>query len=399
MPTRRPELSSMSDDYARHALSQRAAFEATHPAVLDAAGRMESEPVLCVVDLGAADGVNSHGLIRDLVAQRAGRPLIYALVDLPTNAWRVAATHLRESFGPAVDQGVIAVIPGQADSGPGVVDVGTGAHYASPEAHGEACRRALDRDPPPSAVVSMAGIPLHQAPSLPPGTVHIAVTGTTMHWIAEAAGLPSSGSVFPGYPDHVDEDERRGWRVAAERQWEQMLEMRAVELAPGGWFIAAIPASPAPRSDWTGLYVEIVGDMNLLLAEWCRAGRIGGATVAAAVVPVWSRTVDEFRAPFEAGGGSFAGLELESTELFRLDNPYLHDNPAVFARNYVKSVTAWGGPLLLRAFAHEGEARAAGLLADFLGELEERVAEAPDRYRWDYVEALVICRKARDTKS
>lgn len=66
----------------------------------------------------------------------------------------------------------------------------------------------------------------------------------------------------------------------------------------------------------------------------------------------------------------------------------------MFARNYVKSVTAWGGPLLLRAFARDGEARAACLLADFLGELEMRVAKAPDRYRWDYIEALVICRKA-----
>jgi len=386
----------MADDYARHALSQRAAFEAIHPAVMAAADRQASEHVLCVADLGAADGVNSHGLIHGLMAQRAGRPLIYGLVDLPTNAWRVAGAHLREAFGPAVDQGVIAVIPGQADSAPGVVDVGTGAHYASPEAHGEACRRALDRDPPPTAVVSMAGIPLHQAPSLPPGTVHIAVTGTTMHWIAEAAGLASSGSVFPGYPDHVDEDERRDWRVAAERQWARMLEMRAIELAPGGWFIAAIPASPSPSQDRTGLYVEIVGDMNLLLAEWRRAGRIGGATVAAAVVPVWSRTLGEFRAPFEAGGGRFAGLELESIELFRLDNPYWHDNPAVFARDYVQSVTAWGGPLLLRAFAREGEARAADLLADFLGELVERVAEAPDRYRWDYIEALVICRKTSD---
>jgi hypothetical protein len=290
----------------------------------------------------------------------------------------------------------MVVIPAPAESGPGVADTGTGAHYVLAEAHGEACRRALDRDPPPAAVVSMAGIPLHQAPSFPRGTVHLAVTGTTMHWVADAAGLASSGSVFPGYPDHVDEDERRAWRVAAERQWEQMLEMRAVELAPGGWFIAAIPASPAPCPDRTGLYVEIVGDMNLLLADWRRAGRIGGATVAAAVVPVWSRTLGEFRAPFEAGGGSFAGLELESAELFRLDNPYWHDDPAVFARDYVQSVSAWGGPLLLRAFAREGEARAAGLLADFLRELEERVAEAPDRYRWDYVEALVICRKASD---
>jgi hypothetical protein len=38
-------------------------------------------------------------------------------------------------------------------------------------------------------------------------------------------------------------------------------------------------------------------------------------------------------------------------------------------------VTAWGSPLLLRAFANEGEDRAHGLLADFLAELEERVAE------------------------
>jgi len=136
--------------------------------------------------------------------------------------------------------------------------------------------------------------------------------------------------------------------------------------------------------------------MDRLLADWRRAGRIRSATVEAAVVPVWSRTLDEFRAPFEAGGGRVAGLELESAELFRLDNPYWHDDPAVFAHDYVKSVTAWGGPLLLRAFAREGEARADGLLADFLGELEERVSDAPDRYRWDYVEALLICRKASD---
>ena len=60
----------------------------------------------------------------------------------------------------------------------------------------------------------------------------------------------------------------------------------------------------------------------------------------------------------------------------------------------MRSVTAWGGPLLLRAFGREGEDRAPGLLADFLAELEQRVADAPDRYRWDYVEALVTCRKA-----
>ena len=384
----------MADDYARNALSQRAAFEATHPAVLAAAREWSEEPVLRVVDLGAADGVNSHGLIRALAEERAGRLLIYALVDLPTNAWSVAANHLRQVFGDQADRPEVIVIPAPGEAGQAVSDIGTGAHYVSAEGHGEACRRAIEHGPPPATVISLAGIPLHQAPCLPPGSVHVAVTGTAMHWVADAGGLASTGSVFPGYPDHTDEAERRVWRVAAARQWERLLEMRAIELAPGGRFIAALPASPAPCPDRTGLYVEIIGDMNSVLADWCRAGRIGAATVAAVVVPVWMRTLDEIRRPFEARGGRVAGLELESAELFRLDNPYWHDDPAVFARAYVQSVTAWGTPLFLRAFAREGEDRAPGLLSDFLKELEERVARSPDRYRWDYIEALVICRKA-----
>jgi hypothetical protein len=390
---RRPELSSMADDYARHALSQRAAFEETHPAVLAAARQFADEPVLRVADLGAADGVNSHGLIRALAEQRAGRPLSYALVDLPTNTWGVAADHLRQAFGGAANGSGVVVIPAPGDAGTGVIDDGTGAHYASAEAHGEGGRRAVEHSPPPAVVISMAGIPLQQAPCLPPGSVHVAVTGTALHWIADAGGLASTGSVFPGYPDHIDEAERRAWRVAAKRQWERLLEMRATELAPGGLFVAALPASPAPGPDRTGPYREINGDMNRILAEWRSGGRIGAATAAAVVIPVWMRTLDEIRAPFEAGGGRVAGLELESAELFRLDNPYRDDDPAVFARRYVRSVSAWGRPLLLRAFAREGYDRAHGLLADFLGELERRVADAPDRYRWDYIEALVICRK------
>jgi hypothetical protein len=247
-------------------------------------------------------------------------------------------------------------------------------------------------------VISLTGIPLQQAPCLPSGSVHIAVTGTAMHWVADAGGLASTGSVFPGYRDHTAAAERRAWCVAAASQWQQLLEMRGMELAPGGRFIAALPASPAPGAERTGLYAEIIGDMNRLFADWYRAGRIGAATVAAVVVPVWMRTLDEIRRPFEASGGRVAGLELVSAELFRLDNPYWDDDPAVFARAYVRSVTAWGAPLFLRAFAREGEDRAPGLLADFLSELEARVAEAPDRYRRDYIEALVICRKADGTE-
>ena len=130
MSSVRPELSSMADDYARYALSQRAAFAATHPAVLAAAGVFVDEPVLRVVDLGAADGVNSHVLISALARERAGRPFVYALVDLPTNAWAVAFDHLQHTFGG--DRHLRAVvIPATGDVGPDVADA-TGPHYASP---------------------------------------------------------------------------------------------------------------------------------------------------------------------------------------------------------------------------------------------------------------------------
>src|SRR4051812_25829811 len=152
----------MADDYARGALSQRAAFEETFPSALAAARLFADEPVLRVVDLGSADGVNSHGLIRHLMEQRSGGSLVYALVDLPTNAWNVAGKHLRDAFGQAADGPEVAVIPAPGDACPGVADAGAGPHYPSPETHGEACRRALERTPPPTTVVSMAGIPLQQ---------------------------------------------------------------------------------------------------------------------------------------------------------------------------------------------------------------------------------------------
>lgn len=48
---------------------------------------------------------------------------------------------------------------------------------------------------------------------------------------------------------------------------------------------------------------------------------------------------------------------------------------------------------MLRAFAHQGDARADALLGEFLPELESRVAADPARRRWEYLEALVVCRK------
>lgn len=381
----------MSDEYATGALSQRAALELTFPDVLAAADDFADAPVLCVADLGAADGVNSYGLIRELVAERGGRPLVYAFVDLPTNPWSVATRHLHEgrlTLGATVP---MTVIPDDGDRT--AADAGTGGHYSAAQAHADGYRRALAAQPTPQVVLSMAGIPLHVAPCLPPGTVHVAVSGTTMHWIADAADLPAHGSVFPGYRDHVDAAERRAWQEAAARQWEQLLQIHSTELVTGGRLVIALPASSAPWPEGVSLYTELIAEMNDLLAEWTHEGRIAATTRAAVVVPVWMRTREEIEAPFQPGGGRFAGLELEKVTLVPLDNPYWHNDAATFARAYVHSVAAWGEPLFLHAFSLEGPGQGPPLLAQFMHELEGRVASDPERYRWDYLEALIVCRK------
>lgn len=391
----RPLLTSMDDDYASYALSQRRSFEHAFPAILEAALALDAEPVLRVMDQGAADGLNSHLLIEVLIAMRAGRPLVYSFVDMPTNAWAVAARHLRQrpalsgSAGGAVVRSV-AVVP-SSDS-PRARDLGTGPHVDSAADHAAEVDAALAGGA--TTVIGMAGIPLHSAPSYADGQVHLAITGTTMHWVEAPTDLGSTGSVFPGYAGHADHAQRAAWREQAARQWEQLVRMRSRELAPGGWFVAALPASDTGDPDRAGLYDQIVSDMNAVLAEWVAAGIIAQATADAVVTPVWMRTPAEIRAPFDAAGGAVDGLALERVELFRLDNPYWHEDPRVFAQGFVQSCVAWGGPLFLRAFAREGDDRAQALLDDFVAALEDRVAGDPARHRWDYIEALVVARKS-----
>src|SRR4029078_5076078 len=52
-PSERAEFSSMANDYAQYALSQRGAFEATHPAALAAAGLLADAPAPRVAGAGA----------------------------------------------------------------------------------------------------------------------------------------------------------------------------------------------------------------------------------------------------------------------------------------------------------------------------------------------------------
>jgi hypothetical protein len=161
----------MSSDYARNARSQAEAFAHTYPTVLAAAKAHNDVRDLVVADLGAADGVNSHELIAALVAERAGRGLQYALVDLPSNVWQVAARQLAQMADRSGQPERFAIVPDAATPREIVRDVGTGDHLGTPDEHLRAVRDASARQPRPATVLSLAGIPIQTGPCLPAGTV------------------------------------------------------------------------------------------------------------------------------------------------------------------------------------------------------------------------------------
>ena len=119
-------LSHMSTDYARNARSQAAAFSRIYDTVFAAAKAYRDAGDLVVADLGAADGVNSHELITALARERVGRGLHYAMVDLPSNVWQVAAWHLAQLAHTSEPPERFAVIPDGETPRELVRDVGTG---------------------------------------------------------------------------------------------------------------------------------------------------------------------------------------------------------------------------------------------------------------------------------
>ena len=288
-----------------------------------------------------------------------GRPLTYALVDLPTNPWAVAAEHCAppsERGGPRH--------PRPGENGPGspmsAPDLTTPRRRPMPTAVAErstaarrrhrssawrasrwsrrpACRRApsTSRSPERRCTGCRGGGPGLERVGLP------RLSGPPRR--GRASRMASGGRAAMAEAARAA---RRGTRAGRE------VHRRA-------------PGVPGPVSRSDGALRGAHRGHERAARRVAPGGTDRPATVAAVVVPVWMRTLEEIRAPFAAGDGQIDGLELESAELFRLDNPYWHDDPAVFARGYVQSVTAWGGPLLLRAFAREGEA-APGLVADFL---------------------------------
>jgi hypothetical protein len=134
-----------------------------------------------------------------------------------------------------------------------------------------------------------------------------------MHWVADAAGLASSGSVFPGLPGpRGDEDERSAWRSRrGAAQWEQTARDARSGAGAGGLVYRRHPGLPRcmPGQDGALRRDRRGHDTGCGPDNWRRGvptGRIGARATSRVrrgqSSPVWARTLTASYpgAPFEA---------------------------------------------------------------------------------------------------
>ena len=276
---------------------------------------------------------------------------------------------------------------------------------------------------------------------VPPGTVHLGISFTAMHWLSAppAAGLDGAihhalGSKAGG---SAAAEQHGAFAAAAATDWERMLVCRARELAPSGQLVFANFAIDE-RGQFLGSTAATDGGPRCSMYEtkdelWRELGAEGvitAAEVEACTFANYYRSLDEFRAPFDDAGSAVrrAGLKLVSAETRVVRCPYRaawlrqtgqHDHPAAgellqsfgggdgagagavertareHAAWFVPTTRTWSNSTYMNALdaSRRTDQERKGIVDAFFQRYEERVALAPEDHGMDYVHAYCVMEK------
>jgi hypothetical protein len=196
-------------------------------------------------------------------------------------------------------------------------------------------------------------------PVTPPGTVDLGLSFAAAQWLAEP-GPTGGGPAL--YFDQLAGEARAEMAAQADGDWRRFLGLRHDELVPGGRLVVNLmglaEGEPAAGHDlW-----QIVSDVCLAMAA---DGLIDGTRVDAFVIPVYERTADEVRRPFDDAS---LGLELLELELQPVPSPALER----FRADGDVDALAQGMTGFFRAWSEPSLRNALGLSDDTANELYDR---------------------------
>ena len=233
---------------------------------------------------------------------------------------------------------------------------------------------------------------------VPDCSVDIGFSATAMHWLS---GLPGR------IDDHVHAVGAVGdqWQVFCDHaltDWETIMVKRARELVPGGMLVMANFCI-----DENGRYLGNTGGANMfdtfnrLWKELATDNVITHDAYQATAFPQFYKTIDQFRAPFEAPDGvvSAEGLRLETIYTGITKCPYRAEfdqvgDSVAFADAYVPTLRSWsetvfmGGLNPSRPIEQRRE-----IIDQFYSNYNSLVRKEPERHAMDYVHTYMVAVK------
>lgn len=210
-------------------------------------------------------------------------------------------------------------------------------------------------------------------PVTPPRIVDLGLSFAAAQWLAEP-GPTDGGTAL--YFDQLEGEARKRMADQAANDWRRFLQLRRAELAPGGRLLVnvmgTVDGEPSAGHDlW-----RIVREVCVRMAA---DGMLDPERLDTYVIPVYERSVDEIRKPFESVG---LGLELEELEVRQVANPasdkYRVDRDAhAFGRAMTGFFRAWSEPSLRAGLALDDSA-----VQRLYGDVEPRIAAESGQFEF-----------------
>jgi hypothetical protein len=188
-------------------------------------------------------------------------------------------------------------------------------------------------------------------PVTPPRIVDLGLSFAAVQWLS-GPGPAGCGTAL--YFDQLEGAPRHAMAAKAHADWTRFLDLRADELAPGGRLVLDMMGVP---EDGRAAGHDLWRHMRLICAGLSDEGRIDPDRLDRYVLPVYERSLDEVRRPFEEAVGR--RLRLEDVALRAVGNPmadrFREDGDAsAFARDFTAFVRAWSEPSLTEALGPTG---------------------------------------------
>lgn len=336
-------------DYDQHSGGQRQDAASLVQLVVDAAARIEPDPArgtVVIADYGSAQGRASVPLVKSAIEQIRAHlgdvPIAVVHNDVLANDWTGLFANLRD--------------------GDSYLGVGGGP------------------------ITPMTSACSFYEPVTPPGFVDLGMSFAALQWLADP-GPGGTGDAL--YFDQLTGAAAGQMADQAHRDWTHLLSRRADELAPGARMVLDMMGRHDDGEATGHLAWTHVASIARELVE---EGRLDPARLDSYVFPVYERTLDEVRRPFDGTIGD--RLVLEHLALDDSVNPvwaaYQESRDLdAFAAGFVGFFRAFSEPSLVAALDPDGSA-----LDELYRRLADAVRTSPDDFAFTiHVLSAVIAAK------